>query len=904
MRRQAVDRGNKAAAQPEKAEGGEDAGGLAPERPPDLPQQRRRAAEHQRHGDVDRPHVPFAGDGQHDGLQVRDQRGAVVRGIAKGNLSVQNHFRPSWSWSLRRGSRSGAPWPATAGRRCRAPVREKRGAPAGKKKVTHLRERPEKRVFPELARIHDSRIRLARHAVARNLGFFHGCRIPASFRPCLVAGRRRGGAGCMAAVVAKPRLSPRSLRLRPRDRSQRPPQPRRAAVRGFHHADPGRVSRTQLDVRAARPRDLRRSHAGRRRAHHRRRRHAAAHARAALAGVGRGDRRRGRDRERRVATHDSLAQLPRRHLSRHRHVGGRLRSRAAPCRLAMAPARRGRLFLGGINKLNYQLVAWVVCAAWALRAGLVRQAGWARVLATLAGIAFVGVALPLAAELAWTGASLKLWFANVVTLPAGARTGILREISPGISGCTRSTIITDRWCCRRWAWWPCGSCSAPCWAAGRRRRPPGGAALLATNFEIAPPRTRRVAGAGRQPVAGLRAGAPRRRFRRRSRPARRGARRGRVVWSAWLGQRSQFGYSQARALSMSPRFPPGRPLPTWPAALPPELVMSLKTGGAIAARAGTTGATGRFSTGWARSFWRAVFPPSRRRASRSGLHWHTSYDGCGHRPRGPAKWTSRDGYRVVAQFPGAERMAGRNPRGAAAKIFRRSGRAGADPVDVPGSGLREPGRQLRDDRPPRRKHRRPVHAPGHAAHGFPHDVGWPPAHGQQPPDQFDPPADSPLTACKAWPRSSACREPGTVRRSWSSSSSPTAPRRRTRAGRARVELPAGQQSITVPLPGRCLGAHGGTVGAAVGRRLPPGRLFLRLSRIGNHECRGIHRRRRRAAPAHLRPRRDGGDAGAGRQFFWPGVVASATAGDAGRFRRTPGPAAGARRRGLVAHRRP
>ncbi|MDB6114571.1 MAG: hypothetical protein JWQ62_1516, partial [Lacunisphaera sp.] len=42
------------------------------------------------------------------------------------------------------------------------------------------------------------------------------------------------------------------------------------------------------------------------------------------------------------------------------------------------------LFLSGINKVNFQLVALVVSLAWALRAGLTRQADWRRVLATAA----------------------------------------------------------------------------------------------------------------------------------------------------------------------------------------------------------------------------------------------------------------------------------------------------------------------------------------------------------------------------------------------------------------------------------------------------------------------------------------------------------------------------------------
>jgi hypothetical protein len=86
------------------------------------------------------------------------------------------------------------------------------------------------------------------------------------------------------------------------------------------------------------------------------------------------------------------------------------------------------LFLGGINKLNFQLLALVFTAAWALRAGLLREASWGRVAATVVGAVVVGVVLPVAAELAWTGASLKVWLANVVQLAGGSRSDLLREV--------------------------------------------------------------------------------------------------------------------------------------------------------------------------------------------------------------------------------------------------------------------------------------------------------------------------------------------------------------------------------------------------------------------------------------------------------------------------------------------
>jgi hypothetical protein len=86
------------------------------------------------------------------------------------------------------------------------------------------------------------------------------------------------------------------------------------------------------------------------------------------------------------------------------------------------------LFLGGVNKINFQAVALVVSAAWALRAGLLRQAAWSRVGVTVGGIMAAGVILPVAAELAWTGATLSQWLASVVQLAASDRGGLVWNI--------------------------------------------------------------------------------------------------------------------------------------------------------------------------------------------------------------------------------------------------------------------------------------------------------------------------------------------------------------------------------------------------------------------------------------------------------------------------------------------
>lgn len=81
----------------------------------------------------------------------------------------------------------------------------------------------------------------------------------------------------------------------------------------------------------------------------------------------------------------------------------------------------GALFFGGTNKLNFHLVALAASLAWALRAGLTGRAGWSRVALTLPGLLICGLVLPIGVELAWTGASLSLWWDNVVGIAASSR---------------------------------------------------------------------------------------------------------------------------------------------------------------------------------------------------------------------------------------------------------------------------------------------------------------------------------------------------------------------------------------------------------------------------------------------------------------------------------------------------
>ncbi|MEY3774804.1 MAG: hypothetical protein RLZZ129_1584, partial [Verrucomicrobiota bacterium] len=86
------------------------------------------------------------------------------------------------------------------------------------------------------------------------------------------------------------------------------------------------------------------------------------------------------------------------------------------------------LVLGGINKLNFQLVAMAVVLAWALRAGWLERAGWRRIATTILAALVCGVLLPVSLELWWTGASLELWLANVVGTAADSRLDQLKAI--------------------------------------------------------------------------------------------------------------------------------------------------------------------------------------------------------------------------------------------------------------------------------------------------------------------------------------------------------------------------------------------------------------------------------------------------------------------------------------------
>jgi hypothetical protein len=86
------------------------------------------------------------------------------------------------------------------------------------------------------------------------------------------------------------------------------------------------------------------------------------------------------------------------------------------------------LFLGGITKASFQLIALAVAAAWTVRAGATGAAGWGRVARTLVFFGAAGLVFPAGFEMAWAGVDFATWWYNVVSLPGGGRSQDLAVI--------------------------------------------------------------------------------------------------------------------------------------------------------------------------------------------------------------------------------------------------------------------------------------------------------------------------------------------------------------------------------------------------------------------------------------------------------------------------------------------
>lgn len=83
----------------------------------------------------------------------------------------------------------------------------------------------------------------------------------------------------------------------------------------------------------------------------------------------------------------------------------------------------GGLIIGGMNKLNFQVLTLTMAIGWTLRAGLIGKAPWARVGATLGVWLASGLIFPVLLELLLTGATWSQWYHNVIDLPFSARGG-------------------------------------------------------------------------------------------------------------------------------------------------------------------------------------------------------------------------------------------------------------------------------------------------------------------------------------------------------------------------------------------------------------------------------------------------------------------------------------------------
>jgi hypothetical protein len=85
------------------------------------------------------------------------------------------------------------------------------------------------------------------------------------------------------------------------------------------------------------------------------------------------------------------------------------------------------LMVAGTNKINFQALTLGFAGLLVLTALARGQLSWRAMFAWCATLLFFGVILPLALELAWTGASFQEWYFNVVSL-AEARVGLVPKV--------------------------------------------------------------------------------------------------------------------------------------------------------------------------------------------------------------------------------------------------------------------------------------------------------------------------------------------------------------------------------------------------------------------------------------------------------------------------------------------
>lgn len=98
----------------------------------------------------------------------------------------------------------------------------------------------------------------------------------------------------------------------------------------------------------------------------------------------------------------------------------------------MAALAAAALFLGGLNILNTLLLALAFPCGWVLPATSLGRGSGDRAGAALSGIGLCGAVLPVAFELAWSGAWPGRWWYNVVAPSLAGRVGKLADLGqPG-----------------------------------------------------------------------------------------------------------------------------------------------------------------------------------------------------------------------------------------------------------------------------------------------------------------------------------------------------------------------------------------------------------------------------------------------------------------------------------------
>jgi hypothetical protein len=106
-------------------------------------------------------------------------------------------------------------------------------------------------------------------------------------------------------------------------------------------------------------------------------------------------------------------------------LGLALEPQLEPWRSWRALAIVAAVFIGGINKLNFQGAALLLGGLITIAGYFMGRIRFVQIVRTVLILILFGLILPLVFELAWTGATLREWLDNVVLMPTA------RHVSPG-----------------------------------------------------------------------------------------------------------------------------------------------------------------------------------------------------------------------------------------------------------------------------------------------------------------------------------------------------------------------------------------------------------------------------------------------------------------------------------------